>query len=361
MNYQITPDQENELATFEKQGGSIYDLVAELGTMSVRQNDGEYHERLYSLIWNSVLKLLFPLLRGNFEIPWRALGTMEDSWDTKPPNLAAFHALEQSLNKTPFMPCRFIRSPRQNIIAKLVVSSAIWFEKNIGKERIKHSRFEIATDDLVAQLAEYDHYFCQRKSCTVAIERLHSLHKQSRNSVFDQVFISGQINYSLVCHQRRIEEEEQERERQLQENRRREEEERRELELRTKLSEEGRRGIRGWYVGTVERCIIQAQEYGYLDILRDWSQYALDIKCENRDNQRERRDIINALLQDSIDGLQIATDRMRGGGFVSKAASELSDIIQTVWSSPLIETAFSNDSSECFENFTNNDYPFHYL
>ena len=158
MRYRITLEQENELKRFEEQGGSIDDLLAELEPASISQNEGNYHERPYNLIWESVLKLLVPLLKGNFEIPWQALCTLEHSWYTKPPNLAAFNAIGQSLKETQLMPCKFIR---QNTVTKLIVNSAIWFEKGIGKEKIEFPGFEKVTDDLVVQLAEYNHYFCE--------------------------------------------------------------------------------------------------------------------------------------------------------------------------------------------------------
>ena len=173
----------------------------------------------------------------------------------------------------------------------------IWFEKNIPKKKIQFFNFQKPTDDLIAQLAEYDHYFCQSKSCTRALERLYSLYKISAHRTFNHGFLQGQISHSLQCHQKQLEQEREEK-------KRREEEERRELELRETLSRRGRDAIQKYHVGTVGECIVEAEKHQYLGILEDWLQYALTIKSIFERYKIERRENIISRLQRSIEGFE---------------------------------------------------------
>ena len=223
-----------------------------------------------------------------------ALHKLEYDWNTKPLNLPAFHSLENSLNTTQLIPCRFIQSHRQSINSKLLVGSVIWFEKNLPQKKIQFFNFQKPTDDLIAQLAEYDHYFCQRKSCTRALERLYSLYKISTHPTFNHGFLQGQISHSLQCHQKQLEQEREEK-------KRREEEERRELKLRDTLSRRGRYAIQDWYIGTVGECIVEAEKHQYLAILKDWFKDALTIKSKIERYKIERKENIISALQRSIE------------------------------------------------------------
>jgi hypothetical protein len=141
MEYYLTPEQERELQEFEDGDLSIVGLLANLETKSDSQDGHEkYRESLYTLIWDHVLKsTLYQLYLkiDNSDIPWLTLHTLECDWNTKPLNLPAFHSLEDSLNTTQLIPCRFIQSHRQSINSKLLVGSMIWFEKNLPQKKIQ--------------------------------------------------------------------------------------------------------------------------------------------------------------------------------------------------------------------------------
>ncbi|KAG4429246.1 hypothetical protein IFR05_015275 [Cadophora sp. M221] len=332
MEYRITEAQERELEDFGKSGLSIDDFLADEQENTPTYRDS-YHERLYALIWNNLLKSTLYSLHSTTEIPWQDLDALECTWN-KNPELPAFHAfytLEQSLKTTPIITSDFIQLPRQYIISKLLVGSVIWFHNNLQR-KILFFRFEKPRDCLITQLAEYQHSF-QSGSYTRALERLYSRYKESRYPSFDCRFIQGQISHSLQQqkrdNQRREEEERRElelqRERELEEKKKKEEEERRELELqrereleeekkkeeekrrielRKKLSQEAMVGIRGWYVGTVEKCIAKAKENQDSAMISDWLNYAVNIKSKIPQHEIECRDKILLDLEGALSLMQ---------------------------------------------------------
>jgi hypothetical protein len=318
--YNLTPEEQNILDDFEKDGVALETFLCEPEEPEEKKKPTLSHEdRLYDVIWSKAVWLRLHQKRANTnstQSVWLFFQLLEREWNLEAPHpsASAFEALAQIPTAAKFKPEGLIQSQHQNIVAKLLVGSVVWWFAPCSFNFLQPS------DNLITSLVKYDACISEEGSIVGALKRLHERFGESKFEAFNFDFIGGQINHAI--ERQREKQEKIEFERQERESRAREAEqlefekqkkEKEEAIAKRKRQEElyrkGKSAIAHWLVGDVIKFIAMAKEENFEELFQTWLQDAEQLQKEvggiRKDNMVYRVHKIMSTLREEALSVEI--------------------------------------------------------